>query len=68
MNLVPCFCDGGGCRIETGCVLRGTLNAALRAFLAELDRTTLADLIRPRSVLQSLLGLEGPGLSRSSSS
>lgn len=58
MNLVPCFCEGGGCRIETGCVLRGTLNAALRAFLAELDRTTLADLVRPKPMLKRLLGLE----------
>jgi len=60
MNLVPCFCDGGGCRIESGCLLRATLNAALRAFLAELDRTTLADLLRPRPMLTRLLGLEGP--------
>jgi Rrf2 family nitric oxide-sensitive transcriptional repressor len=58
MNLAPCFCEGGGCRIESGCLLRATLNVALRAFLAELDRTTLADLIRPRPLLQRLLGLE----------
>jgi Rrf2 family nitric oxide-sensitive transcriptional repressor len=60
LNLVPCFCEGGGCRIEAGCVLRTTLNVALRAFLAELDRTTLADLLRPRPLLGRLLGLEGP--------
>jgi Rrf2 family nitric oxide-sensitive transcriptional repressor len=58
MNLVPCFCDAGGCRIETGCLLRATLSSALRAFLAELDRTTLADLIKPRPMLKRLLGLE----------
>jgi len=58
MNLVPCFCEGGGCRIETGCVLRRTLNMALRAFMAELDRTTLADLVKPRPMLTRLLGLE----------
>jgi len=60
LNLVPCFCEGGGCRIEVGCVLRTTLNVALRAFLAELDRTTLADLVKPRPLLGRLLGLEGP--------
>jgi Rrf2 family nitric oxide-sensitive transcriptional repressor len=60
MNLVPCFCEGGGCRIETGCVLRATLNVALRAFLAELDRTTLADLVRPSTMLKRLLGLKDP--------
>ncbi len=58
LNLVPCFCDGGGCRIETGCVLRATLNAALRAFMAELDRATLADLVKPRAMLKRLLGLQ----------
>jgi Rrf2 family nitric oxide-sensitive transcriptional repressor len=58
LNLVPCFCDGGGCRIEVGCILRATLNTALRAFMAELDRTTLGDLIRPRPLLKRLLGLE----------
>jgi Rrf2 family nitric oxide-sensitive transcriptional repressor len=58
MNLVPCFCDGGGCRIETGCVLRGILNTALRAFMAELDHTTLADLVSPRPLLKRLLGLQ----------
>ncbi len=63
MKLVPCFCDdGGGCRIEAGCLLRATLNSALRAFLAELDRTTLADLLRPRPMLTRLLGLDEPTL------
>jgi Rrf2 family nitric oxide-sensitive transcriptional repressor len=60
LDLVPCFCEGGGCRIETGCILRTTLNTALRAFLAELDRTTLADLVRPRPLLKRLLGLDDP--------
>jgi len=58
MNLVPCFCDPGSCRIEAGCVLRRTLNMALRAFLAELDRTTLADLVTPERPLKRLLGLD----------
>jgi Rrf2 family nitric oxide-sensitive transcriptional repressor len=58
LNLVPCFCEGGGCRIEAACVLRGTLTTALRAFLAELDRTTLADLVKPRPTLKRLLALD----------
>jgi hypothetical protein len=31
---------------------------ALRAFLAELDRTTLADLVTPERPLKRLLGLD----------
>lgn len=42
--MVECFrVDGGACRLRPGCRLRGHLAAAREAFLAELDRTTLAD-------------------------
>jgi Rrf2 family transcriptional regulator, nitric oxide-sensitive transcriptional repressor len=42
--MVECFrTDGGACRLRHGCRLRGHLAAAREAFLAELDRTTLAD-------------------------
>ena len=36
-------CAGLGCVLTGGCLLRGALNAALRAFYAELNRHTLAD-------------------------
>lgn len=43
--LVECFAaDGGACSIDGQCRLKGRLRAAEAAFLAELDRTTLADI------------------------
>ena len=42
--LVECFrADGGACAMTTDCTLRHRLAAAREAFLAELDRTTLAE-------------------------
>jgi Rrf2 family nitric oxide-sensitive transcriptional repressor len=49
--------NDGYCRIEGCCVLRGALRDATNAFLAMLDRYTLADLLRPRA-LPRLLALE----------
>ena len=43
------------CRIEKSCVLRGALHEATSAFLAVLDRFTIADLIKPgRSIAKAL--------------
>lgn len=42
--LVECFGPGGGdCTIGSRCRLKGRLRSAEAAFLAELDRTTLAE-------------------------
>lgn len=49
--------DRGFCRIEECCVLRGAMREATKAFLAALDRYTLADLLRPRDALIGLLRL-----------
>ena len=57
LQLVECFGAGSLCVIEPACVLRTTLGRALGAFLAELDRTTLADLIGPQRELARLLSL-----------
>jgi Rrf2 family nitric oxide-sensitive transcriptional repressor len=47
--LVECFATGEQCIITSRCRLRGALREALHAFLATLDRYTLADLmLRPR--------------------
>lgn len=43
LALVPCF-EGGPCLISPACVLRSALYEAEQAFLAVLDRYTLADL------------------------
>jgi Rrf2 family nitric oxide-sensitive transcriptional repressor len=43
-SLVECFrADGGACVLTPGCRLKGMLARASEAFLAELDRYTLAD-------------------------
>ena len=43
--LVDCFAtDGGHCSIDGSCRLKARLRAAESAFLADLDRTTLADI------------------------
>jgi Rrf2 family transcriptional regulator, nitric oxide-sensitive transcriptional repressor len=55
--LVPCFGEQGVCAIEPDCVLQKALQGALVAFLRELDRYTLADLIAPRRKLAALLGI-----------
>jgi Rrf2 family transcriptional regulator, nitric oxide-sensitive transcriptional repressor len=63
--LVPCFGEQGVCAIEPDCVLQKAMQGALTAFLKELNRYRLADLIAPRRKLAALLGL--PGAARESS-
>lgn len=60
MALVPCFNSaeapaGVPCPIVSVCGLRGVLGEAMQAFLAVLDRYTLADLMQQRAGLRSLL-------------
>jgi Rrf2 family nitric oxide-sensitive transcriptional repressor len=59
--LVACLPDRQGqqrsCVITSQCRLRGALQAANRAFLAELDRYTIAEVAQPQSPLAALLGL-----------
>jgi Rrf2 family nitric oxide-sensitive transcriptional repressor len=58
LALVECFANGN-CVITPTCHLRGILDEALAAFLAALDRYTLADLIgqKGKRELAKLLGL-----------
>lgn len=57
--LVECMQrEGGQCVLSPACMLKGMFSEALAAYLAVLDRYTLADAIRNRRVLGSLLGLE----------
>lgn len=58
MELVPCFDDAELCAISDACKLRTALREALAAFLAVLDRYSLADLVAPRRRLGFLLGIE----------
>ncbi|SDY91380.1 RrF2 family transcriptional regulator [Citreimonas salinaria] len=52
--LVDCFGPNGACSITPVCRLKGRLRAAEAAFLAELDRTTLADIALPAPVPQNV--------------
>ncbi len=45
--LVACFSPDGACSVTSICRLKGKLHAAELAFLAELDRSTLADIALP---------------------
>lgn len=47
--------QGAGCVINGNCALQGALDDALKAWLAVLDRYTLADLLHPRTKLAKLL-------------
>jgi Rrf2 family transcriptional regulator, nitric oxide-sensitive transcriptional repressor len=59
-DLVECFNrDRRECRIQPACVLKGTLDEALAAFFEVLDETTLADLMKPRRRLRTLLDIRG---------
>jgi Rrf2 family nitric oxide-sensitive transcriptional repressor len=55
LDIIGCLEHRGYCPIQRVCVLRGVLSDATEAFLAVLDDHTLADLIKPRRVLSSLL-------------
>ncbi len=57
-TLTECFSDQGqGCRIAGSCAVRAVLDEALAAFLAVLDRYTLADLLDNRGALAEDLAL-----------
>lgn len=58
LALVPCFEPvDAPCVIYSACMLRRALGDARDAFLCELDRHTLADLIAPNKKLRSLMGV-----------
>jgi Rrf2 family transcriptional regulator, nitric oxide-sensitive transcriptional repressor len=57
LAVIGCLGQENFCRIQPPCVLKGALSEATGAFLAVLDGYTLADLLRPRSALASLLGI-----------
>jgi Rrf2 family nitric oxide-sensitive transcriptional repressor len=57
LAIVGCMQQKNYCPIEGACILRGALGEAMAAFLAVLDRYTLADLVKPRKPLARLLDL-----------
>lgn len=65
MALVPCFGSAEAparhpCPIVPACGLRNVLHEAREAFMAVLDRYTLADLVRQQTELRRLLLPEDP--------
>lgn len=48
LRLVECFGEHSDCRINQVCLLRSVFDEALQAFLAILDRYTLADILDSR--------------------
>lgn len=58
-TLVECFDSvSNQCPIPAGCGLRSVLKEALDAYLAVLDRYSLADIVHKRTLLVQLLGLK----------
>ena len=53
LALVTCL-DGGACLISPACVLQAALKEALAAFLAVLDRYTIADLAASPTLIRLL--------------
>jgi Rrf2 family transcriptional regulator, nitric oxide-sensitive transcriptional repressor len=60
LALVECFTPAGACVIRRSCGLKGVLGEALGAFLAVLDRYTLADLLVAGAELRTALRLDRP--------
>ena len=60
LALVECFIDDALCRIAPACRLKAVLGDALGAFLGELDRHTLAELLEPAPRLARLLQVQSP--------
>jgi Rrf2 family transcriptional regulator, nitric oxide-sensitive transcriptional repressor len=58
LGVVGCLEQRGYCPIQRVCELRRVFDEATQAFLAALDGYTLADLIKPRKALSSLLLLD----------
>lgn len=54
--MVECFqASRGECLITPACRLKGVINGAVTAFLAELDRCTLSDLVQNNVPLERIL-------------
>jgi DNA-binding IscR family transcriptional regulator len=56
-QIAPCMAPDGNCPIYDPCVLKGVLSDAADAFIAELDKFTLADLVKPKRRLLTAISL-----------
>lgn len=55
VGLVECFRPENTCRLTPSCALAPALSRALHAFLAELDKQTIADLVREPKAIRRLV-------------
>jgi len=60
LDLVECFSDDNQCVITPACYLKHIIGEALNAFIAVLERYTLADLLANEAELGKLLNIEQP--------
>jgi Rrf2 family transcriptional regulator, nitric oxide-sensitive transcriptional repressor len=59
LAILECFPSGKGtCCIAGICELQNIMGKALQAFMAELDKVTLADLMKKKPTLRQRLGLK----------
>ena len=59
LAILECFPSGKGtCCIAGVCELQTVMGKALQAFMAELDKVTLADLMKRKTTLRQRLGLK----------
>lgn len=56
-QIVPCMSSDGACPIYEPCVLKDALSQAANAFIVELDKWTLADLVKRRKPLLTAITL-----------
>jgi Rrf2 family nitric oxide-sensitive transcriptional repressor len=61
LAVMGCLADSDFCRLDGCCVLKRAFREATLAFLATLDRYTLADLLMPKPALAHRLGLAPRG-------
>lgn len=57
LGLVECFRPENTCRLTPSCALAPALSRAMHAFLAELDKQTIADLVRRPQPIRRLLDI-----------
>ncbi len=58
-NLFECFDpETNTCKLNQFCLLKGLMSRALRAFFDELDKYSLADLIKNKSAIKKALAKE----------
>ena len=55
-TLTPIDCESPPCRLSSNCRLRSALSEASHAFVAVLQKYTLADLVADRNTVRGLLG------------